>query len=73
MAELRRPSEVVEEVARGMALDLLHMLMETDELDDVLVQANYTGGYPSVSWHGIRDGETVWRTHLVGEREVPTE
>lgn len=70
--ELRMPVEVVQEYARGIALDLIHMLAECDGLDVVSVTANLTGGYPSVSWHGIKGSSTIWFTRLAGE-EVPLE
>ena len=61
--------EAVEEVARGMALDLMGMVRETG-LDAVTVSANNTGGVPSLCWLGLRAGQTVFRTCLAGE-EVP--
>ncbi len=64
-------AETVEEVARGMALDLLEMLRETDGLDSVTITANFSQSLPSVSWTGIRGGRTVFSMHLVGEEEVP--
>lgn len=63
-------AETVEEVARGMALDLLEMLRETDGLDSVTITANFSQNLPSVSWTGIRSGRTVFSMHLVG-KEVP--
>ena len=63
-------AETIEEVARGMALDLLEMLRETDGLDYVSVSANLTNGYPSVRWHGMSGDHTVFSMHLVG-KEVP--
>lgn len=64
-------AETVEEVARGMALDLLEMLRETDGLDSVTITANFAHRFPSVSWLGLNDLGEVFHMHLVGEEEVP--
>lgn len=63
-------AETVEEVARGMALDLLEMLREADGLDYVTVTANSSQNLPSVRWMGMSGDHTVFSMHLVG-KEVP--
>ena len=63
-------AETVEEVARGMALDLLEMLRETDGLNSVSVDADFYNGLPSVSWMGLSGKNVVFRMILVG-KEVP--
>lgn len=63
--------EVLEQIARGFALDLLDAMDEVESVDAVTIDVHNAHGLPSVGYTAWSNGHRVWCHNLVGD-ELPT-
>lgn len=63
--------ETLEQLVRGMTLDLLDAINEVEGVDAVTIDVHNAHGLPSIEYSAWSNGHRVWYHNLVGD-ELPT-